>query len=216
MEFVDLSVPLSSKSPAYPGDPASDISTESEIYDGVKITHTHVSSVMHIGTHMDAPLHMIENGKMLSDYPASRFFGRGVLVEAVGKKSIEPELLEKIDIQKGDIVLVRTDHINNSAKLDYFDNNPVISNEFAQAVAKNSPSILGLDTFSPDNHPYETHKILLGNDVLIIENLCNLERLAGKKFEVIALPVNFDKTEAAFCRVVARIFANNESQWMRI
>jgi len=57
---------------------------------------------------------------------------------------------------------------------------------------------------SPDHEPFPIHKLLLSNDVLIIENLTNLEKLAGKEFRIIALPINLQE-DAAPARVIAEL-----------
>ncbi|MBV8520932.1 MAG: cyclase family protein [Acetobacteraceae bacterium] len=48
---------------------------------------------MHVGTYMDAPLHMIEDGARISDIPVGKFFGRGRLVDARGQAQVIPDLL---------------------------------------------------------------------------------------------------------------------------
>lgn len=57
---------------------------------------------------------------------------------------------------------------------------------------------------SPDHKPFPIHRILLRNDILIIENLTNLKELIGKKFKVYAFPINL-QIEASPVRVVAEI-----------
>ncbi|MFC3748626.1 hypothetical protein [Paenibacillus sp. GCM10012306] len=58
---------------------------------------------------------------------------------------------------------------------------------------------------SPDRFPFEIHKYLLSNDVLILENLTNVDALLGKeKFEVMALPLRI-RSDSAISRVIARI-----------
>ncbi len=62
-----------------------------------------------------------------------------------------------------------------------------------------------MDILGPDQPPFLTHKTLLENEILIIENLTNLDQLVGvKNFEVIALPAKFN-ADAAPIRVVAKI-----------
>ena len=65
--------------------------------------------------------------------------------------------------------------------------------------------MVGMDTPSPDHAPYKVHKILLGNEILILENLTNLEQLLNKNFEVIALTPKLE-ADAAPARVVAKIY----------
>ena len=62
-----------------------------------------------------------------------------------------------------------------------------------------------MDTPSPDKYPYKIHKILLKEEILIIENLTNLEELLGvNNFDVIALPAKF-YSDGAPIRVIAQI-----------
>lgn len=189
--------------PVFPGDGAPALVKIADISnDG--ISNYQINTTMHIGTHMDGPAHMILGGKLLSDYPAEKFFGRGVIVDARGKSSADAELLSSAQIQKGDIVLVCFSWSTEFQEENYYLNYPEISEAFAMRLAKIGVSIVGLDTPSPDRAPYGTHKILLKNDILIIENLTNLEQLIGQKnFEIIALPMKLE-TDSAPARVVAK------------
>lgn len=79
-----------------------------------------------------------------------------------------------------------------------------MTEEFAETMVKAHVKIVGMDILAPDVAPFPTHKILLGNGILIIENLVNLEKLMDiPTFEVIALPMKL-QSDAAWVRVVAR------------
>ena len=47
------------------------------------------------------------------------------------------------------------------------------------------------------------HNILLGNDILIIENLINLEKIMSETPRIIALPLNLTGGDGSPVRVVA-------------
>jgi kynurenine formamidase len=65
--------------------------------------------------------------------------------------------------------------------------------------------MVGFDTCSADILPdFPVHKILLGNDMLIIENLTNIEQLSGHSFTVYALPIKL-VVDGAPARVIAVI-----------
>ena len=64
--------------------------------------------------------------------------------------------------------------------------------------------MIGMDMCSPDKPPFPIHKILLGNDILIIENLTNLQQLSGKRFTVYAFPAKF-QLDGALVRVVVEV-----------
>ena len=62
-----------------------------------------------------------------------------------------------------------------------------------------------MDLPSPDNYPFEIHKKLFANNILIVENLTNLSELIGvKDFDIIAFPLKI-RAEASLVRVVACI-----------
>ncbi|MFA5991060.1 MAG: cyclase family protein [Candidatus Doudnabacteria bacterium] len=202
--YLDLTHEFTANMPVFPGDGSPELVKVADVgKDG--IANHMIKTSMHVGTHMDAPGHMLLGGKLLSEYPVEKFFGRGVIIDARGKSTADVELLENIKIEKGDIVLVCFSWSTEFEQEDYYLNYPEISPAFAGRLAELGVSILGLDTPSPDRAPYQAHKILFKQDILIIENLTNLEQLIGKaQFEVIALPAKF-QADAAPVRVVAKI-----------
>lgn len=55
-----------------------------------------------------------------------------------------------------------------------------------------------------DNYPFKIHKLLLSNNILIMEKLTNLEKLLNiSSFEVLAFPLKI-RAEASIVRAVAR------------
>jgi kynurenine formamidase len=203
MILIDLTHKFTADMPVYPGDTKPELKEVSTVEkDG--FGHFWISTGMHVGTHIDAPLHFIAGGKKLSEFPIEKFIGRGVLIDA-RDNAIDSTLLKESAIQKGDIVLIWTDVSRRFRDADYYTNTPVLTEEFARALVAAGVKMVGMDMNGPDKEPFSVHKILLGSDILIAENLTGLEQLAQvKEFEVIALPVKFD-AEAALARVVARI-----------
>ncbi len=164
-----------------------------------------VETGMHVGTHMDAPSHMLEGGKGLAAYPAEHFIGKGIILDARGRESIDADLLENVGPLKDTIILIFTGFDEHFEEPKYYDSYPELTEAFAERLAAEGVKIVGMDTPSPDRHPYKIHKILLAKDVLIIENVCNLkELLSYSSFQVTALPTKFD-AEAAPVRVVAEV-----------
>jgi kynurenine formamidase len=144
-------------------------------------------------------------GKLLNEYPVEKFFGRGVVIDARGKTSVGAELLSGMDIKSGDVVLICFGWSEVFHNDEYYLNYPVISEGFAKKLVELGVAMVGMDTPSPDKAPYGVHKILLKQDILIIENLTNLETLfAYPNWEIVALPAKLE-AEAGLCRVVAKI-----------
>ena len=65
MKYIDLSYNINSEMPVYPGDMKLTSNKEKDCdKDGFNLYS--FSTTMHIGTHIDAPLHMCKNKKSIS------------------------------------------------------------------------------------------------------------------------------------------------------
>ncbi|MDQ3239077.1 MAG: cyclase family protein [bacterium] len=202
MKYVDLSHTFDVNTPVYPGDaPPTFLQLAENSKDGFMITQlTHNT---HTGTHIDAPLHMIENGKNIHDYPISYFFGEAVVIKAKDKKIIDIDSLEGVILLENDLVIIETGKYKEYGESSYFENSPEISVQFAKALVNAKVRMLCIDFASPDSAPFLVHKELLSNDILIIENLNNLEALGeSARFKIVALPGPY-ATDASPVRVVA-------------
>ena len=192
MKLIDLSHTFKENMPVYPGDSLPEFTKVSDL-NTKGHTNYQVKTSMHVGTHIDAPFHMLEDGKRLSQINIEKFFGKGILIDARGKNNLDVDLLDNIQIQKGSIVLVFTGHDKYFGKDEYYNKRPLFTEAFAKKMIELRVKILGMDTPGPDKAPYPIHKILLREEILIIENLTNLESLIGvKDFEIIALPPKMD------------------------
>lgn len=201
--IVDLSVLVTGDTPVYPGDPEPKVKPVGNLAkDGF---HDHeITMGTHVGTHIDAPVHMIEGGKELNDIQVDQFVGRGRYVKVEDRK-FDLEAVKQADIQKCDIVLFHTGLTEQYGRSnDYFEDYPPIPEDIAQYLVDHGVSMVGVDMCSPDHPDFPIHKLLLSNGVLIIENLTNLDKLAGKKFRVYALPLKL-KVDGAPARVVAEV-----------
>jgi kynurenine formamidase len=207
MQFIDLTHTFADPMPAFPGDPPAKL-VPHHTTEGCPLYQ--VNTGMHVGTHMDAPLHMLPEGVSISKLPLQKFLGRGLLIDARGSAAIDVDLLTGVNLQRGDIVLVLTGSSSRFHEPIYYEQYPEVSDAFAAALVNAGVSILGLDTPSPDRSPYLIHRTLLRAGVLIVENLTNLEALLNvNSFEVIALPTKF-QAEAAPVRVIARILEDQQ------
>jgi kynurenine formamidase len=203
MNLIDLTHTFDQDIPVYPGDPIPRFE-QTACLDQDGFNACCLCSGMHVGTHMDAPRHMIAGGKFVCDVPTRQFFGRGHLIDARGHAVVTLDLLRAARVRSGDIVLVMTGWYKHFRDDAYYRDFPEVAPDFARKLVSLGASIIGLDTPSPDRPPFEVHKILLAGQVLIIENLTNLEALVGVgQFDVVALPTKL-QCEAAPVRVVAR------------
>jgi len=202
MNIIDLTVPINDKTPTFPGDPKLEIKQVATIrVEGWNEKRISIGS--HFSTHVDAPFHMLEEGKKLDDYPIEKFIGEAMVIDV--NNQIDPDLDA---IKKDDIVFFHTGHVKEMHSDNYFRQNPTFSIETAQELIAKGIKIVGLDSFSPDNEPFEVHKMLLKSDILIVENLINLDKLIGIRFMCYILPLKIMDADGAPCRVIGVLQEN--------
>lgn len=200
MKIIDLSILVNEDTPLYPGDPRTKIQTVGVFEKDGYRDHLLIMG-NHAGTHIDAPMHMLEEGKGIDGMPVETFVGRGKYIAVDGAFSMEA--VRNANIEAGDIVLFYTGMSHKYYETDYFEKYPVLSEEIATYLVEQKVKMVGLDTGSADSaEGFPIHKILLSGDVLIIENLTNIEQLQGLDFMVYALPIKLD-IDGAPARVIA-------------
>lgn len=199
MAYLDLTHHISEATPVYPGDPKVEIKPAG-IIDQAGFTDHQITFGTHIGTHMDAPAHMLINGKNLEDYPIDKFTGTAVCVYATNPESI---LLP--DLSEVDAVFFYTGASDRYKEASYWEDYTVIPTSILDQLVDAKVNVVGVDTGSVDSlEGFPIHKKLLENDILIIENLTNLKDLANKAFEFTALPLNV-ALDGAPVRVIAKV-----------
>lgn len=206
--LIDLTHTFTDDMPVYPGDPCSRLYQCCTI-ENEGVSDHKIESCMHVGTHIDAPLHMIEGGAYISEIPLDKCEGRGVLIDARGHNTIDADLVEQHTIQSGDIVLFWTGWGKKFRDADYFENWPVLTPECGNALAERKVHMVGMDIAGPDiDESFPVHKILLAQDILIAENLTNLDALENiKNFIVRAQPMKYE-ADAAPARIYAEVLDN--------
>jgi arylformamidase len=204
-EVVDLSMRLSDDTPVYPGDPSVRIEVTST-FEEAGFLNTRLTLGAHNGTHIDAEGHMIPGGRMLDEYPLSRFYGRGVLLDVRnGSSGLDLRDAAGDSVMDADsIVLLWTGISDARHEPDYYSKVPDLTMDLVEQLVAAGVKMVGVDAGSIDAEPFEIHKALLAGGVLIAENLVRLSTLASASFTVWALPLNVS-VEASPARIVAHL-----------
>jgi kynurenine formamidase len=158
LEFVELSHEWGSHTPVFPGLPDIVIHRlATHAMHGVMTQQ--VRTVMHTGTHVNAPIHLVQGGQGVGEIALDRFFGTGpVLDMPKGEwELIEPADLERAgEVGPGDIVIINTGwHHRYSDSMEYFGHGPGLSGAAAQWLVDREVKLLGIDTATID-HPMAT------------------------------------------------------------
>lgn len=159
LAFYELGHPWGYNTPAVPGYP--DISlTRLTTHAQHGVLSTHVVTVMHTGTHVNAPAHLLPSTPHVGELPLEAFFGNGVVLSIPKGKweLVTAEELERAEpeIQPHDIVVINTGwHHRYSDSKEYFGHGPGLSPEAAEWLAARPAKLVGIDTAFVD-HPLAT------------------------------------------------------------
>ena len=172
MDMIDISMVISPEMPTYKG-----ITERKPI---IEVTNTidqgsnesRLSILLHTGTHVDAPFHMLSQGKTIDLYPLQHFEGKAIVLELSNLEKIEAEHLLPYEtkISTVDFLLLKTDNSLQQLHPKKFvflgeSGAGFLSKRFLKGVGIDS---LGIERDQPQ-HP--THRLLLENDILIFEGL---------------------------------------------
>lgn len=202
-KLIDLTHTIVDRLPVYPGDDETGL-RQTKFIDKDKYNSHRLEISVHAGTHIDSPMHFLNTKRYISELPLETFIGEGCLLDVRGQKEIG--MKEEYDslVKENSIVLLYTGMDEFFGQKEYYENQPVLTMEFAEFLAEKKIKIAGMDFISPDRYPFDIHKKLFTNNILIIENLTNLgELLKLKKYEIIALPLKIN-ADSSILRVVAK------------
>lgn len=215
MRFIDLTHPVATGMPVFPGDPEVRLIPAASVEkEGFRVTSVALGT--HAGTHADAPAHVFAGGKPLSDFPISAFSGTALVVPCEDLPPGGLITMERIEAageaaREAEFLLFRTGWERFWGRDAYFRGYPVITAEVARWIAASGKKGAGFD--APGIDPEEDagltlHRIVLGTRrTVIIENLANLSApgLDSGLFAFRAAPLALAGTDGAPVRAWAEL-----------
>ncbi len=212
MKPLDLTLTISKSIPGFPGSPAPQFISWSNLKeDGYNLELLFLSS--HTGTHIDAPFHFVKSGMKIDQIPLDRLMGNAILIKI---KKLKNSSITKADIiqfekENGKIpnkssVFFFTDWQKNLKKDNYFLENPGLELTAAKYLAQKKINLVGIDSPSIDlgkDNSFIVHQILSKNNILIVENLANLNKIQSKEFIFTILPLKLKDATGSPVRAIA-------------
>jgi kynurenine formamidase len=169
---------------------------------------THIDSVSHLSRDPKAPSvdqipleHCVTSAICLdvSDQPPQTQFGADKIKKELKRSNLE--------IRKGDTVLFYTGHYDRFyGKPEYASHQPGLTRDATEFILDQGAVNFGVDNTSPDmflDKTYPCHMVCRERKMTHIENLCNLDKLVGKRFTFIALPLRIRKGTGSPIRAIA-------------
>jgi arylformamidase len=193
--IIDISLGIHPKMLTWPSDPGVSIEAASSIAAGKAANVSKLTCGTHTGTHIDPPLHFLQDGAPIDQIPLDALIGPAVVADLTSVRSdIGPDELESLDLGPGVERLLF--HTRNSEF--WREESPAFTEDYVAVTADGAAwlvehgiRLVGIDYLSVERrgtpgHP--THMTLLGAGVVIVEGM-NLDGVAAGDYTLLCLPL---------------------------
>ena len=205
-EMLDISIPLGSQTPEWPGDTPYSCGWTWSIAAGASVNVSAITTSPHVGTHADAPLHVRDGTPASEALPLDAFMGEALVVDVSDcRGTIERAQLEARGLLPGTLrLLLRTGQTIASGPFPAAW--PSLSAECAASLAADGLRLLGVDCPSVDDRESKSlavHHALFDDGTCVLENL-DLRAVPPGRYELVAPPLKVHGLDAAPVRAVLR------------
>jgi arylformamidase len=204
--LLDISRPIAARSEPWPGDtPFAAELTWKLGEEGSAVNVCAFRSSTHMGSHVDAPWHVLPEGARVHELPLEPFVGRARVIDALGAKArIEPTERILAQLDGVERALFRTRDALDAWRFDrdYAGLDPGLAEE----LVRRRVTLFGTDAPSTDAHDAQglpSHKVLMRGGCQIVEWL-DLTRARPGDYEFIGLPLRLDGLDGSPIRAVLR------------
>ena len=217
--WTDVTYPIFENMTGWPGQPRTQLETLSCMHcgDSARVSVLHMS--VHSGSHMDAPSHFLAEGVDISRSPVEVGLGPVRIAALAPAAEVTPDDLRDYEartrpLEAGERLILRTPNsdkglwLQQKFDVDYHAIGPAA----ADYIARRKLALIGVDYLSVgpfhEGNP-QTHRILLGANVCIIEGV-DLRRVEEGDYEMICLPLRIVGADASPIRILLRESVSTE------
>jgi arylformamidase len=203
-KIIDISMPLNPEIVQWPGSTEFSVKWTNRIRYGDPVNNSSINLDTHCGTHIDAPLHHIDDGESIDKIPLEMLIGPVYVIDVRGEPLITRKIAEQLDIPGGTKrILFKTDNSRNQNRRTFDENYVAISPDAAEWMVKSRIELVGIDYLSIQryNSSDQTHNILLKADVGILEGI-DLRNVEEGWYTLVCLPLRLIGLEGAPARAI--------------
>ncbi|HET7807179.1 MAG TPA: cyclase family protein [Gaiellaceae bacterium] len=195
MRIIDISVPLREGMVTYPGDPVVRLERAASIADGDAVNLTRLDFGLHSGTHVDAPVHFIDDGTGVDEIPLDALVGPCHVVEvpdlSASSAAAAPEGAER--------VLFKTPNSELWSRDEFSEDFAMLDGAAATLLVERGVRLVGVDYLSVGDEA--AHRALLGAGVVPVEGL-DLRGVEPGRYELVCLPIHIVGADGAPARAI--------------
>jgi arylformamidase len=183
---------------------------------------TVLSILVHNGTHIDAPRHMVEKGIPIDQMPVAQFVKEGVLINLPGKGpnsvvTVKEVSESGVEIRPNTIVMINTGWTDRMwGKPGFWEQMPYLERGVAEYLTKKGAAGLAIDVFpekplwrgvklDPGEVWIANHLAMMEKNLPLIQFVTNLSQIGSNRFTVVAMPLAIKGGDASPVRVIALV-----------
>jgi len=207
MTIYDISLTISPDLPTWPGDPPLKLEQIEFMDKGADANVTRISAAVHLGTHVDAPRHFINDGRTVESLPLDVLTGPCYVTQLPdGVEAITAEVLERTEItseMKRVLFGTRNSHLWAKGESKFQTDFVAVTEDGAEWLVKRGVQLVGVDYLSvaPYGDSVPTHTVLLKAGVVVVEGL-NLSQVSRGFYDLYCLPLKIAGSDGAPARAI--------------
>jgi arylformamidase len=206
--IIDISVPLGSEMAIWPGSPGLQIKRIKSLERGDQANVSQITCDIHTGTHIDAPLHFIQDGASIENIALDTFCGPAFVISLTDIKAVTADDLKTVSLPmsiKRLLFKTRNSELWKKDEKNFYPDYVALTADTAEWIVEQGIRLIGVDYLSVQRYQDspKTHQVLLGAEVVVVEGL-NLANVSEGWYELICLPLKLVGTEGAPARAVLR------------
>ena len=207
MHIYDVTLSVSPSLPIWPGDPAIELEQIESMDKGAHNNVSRLSASVHLGTHVDAPHHFLNDGRTVEQLPLDVLTGPCYVAQLPDDMdTITAEALEGIPLAYRTTRLLfgtRNSHWWAAGQTEFQTDFVAITEDGAEWLVEHGIRLVGVDYLSvaPYGDSVPTHRVLLTAGVIILEGL-NLSEVPRGFYDLYCLPLKLEGSEGAPARTI--------------
>lgn len=207
MTIYDISLTLSPSLPTWPGDPSLELDLFESMEEGSHVNVTKICTSVHVGTHVDAPHHFLNDGRTVEQLPLEVLTGPCYVAQLPdGIDAITAEVLDRTEItsdMKRVLFGTRNSHWWAKGETQFQTDFVAITEDGAEWLVKHGIQLVGVDYLSiaPYGDSVPTHTVLLKAGVILVEGL-NLSQVMRGFYDLYCLPLKIAGCDGAPARAI--------------
>jgi arylformamidase len=207
VKIFDISLTISPELPIWPGDPSIELEQVESMDAGAHANVSRLSAGVHIGTHVDAPHHFMNDGRTIEQLSLEVLTGPCYVTQLPdGVESITADALNGMSLPaetKRILFGTSNSRLWSRGETEFQEDFVAVAEDGAGWLVEYGIQLVGVDYLSvaPYGDSVPTHRILLEAGVIVLEGL-DLSAVPRGFYELYCLPLKLLGAEGAPARAI--------------